>query len=172
MRIANGGKNHTLGENLLKPAIINSVRTILGAEAAATFADIPLSNSTVKRRIVNISNHIEQETIRQLRSSGHFAIQLDESTDVVDWAELILYARYLYDDQIHENMLFIKPLPLTTTGADIFTLIDNYFQTHQIDWQKCCSIATDGAPALTGRHSGFIALVKKVCESRFLNQLN
>jgi len=161
--IAKNGKNHTIGENLLKPVIMNSVETILGVEAAANFQAIAVSAGTVKRRIVNISSYIELETVRKLRESPHFSMQLDESTDIVDLAELLVYVRYMVNDSIEESMLFVKPLPTTTTGADIFNLVDSYFQAQSIDWKKCSSIATDGAPALTGRHSGFIALVKKVC---------
>jgi Domain of unknown function (DUF4371) len=134
----------------------------MGAEAAANFQAIAVSASTVKRRIVKISSFLESETVRKVRQSDHFALQLDESTDIVNFAELIVFVRYMAEDSIEESMLFIKPLPTTTTGADIFNLVDSYFQTHDIDWKKCSSIATDGAPALTGRHSGFIALVKKV----------
>jgi hAT family C-terminal dimerisation region len=52
-------------------------------------------------------------------------------------------------------MLFCKPLETTTTGMDIFQLLDAYFKKNTIDWLKCDSICSDGAPALTGIRSGF-----------------
>jgi Domain of unknown function (DUF4371) len=161
-KIAKAGKNHTLG-NLIKPAIVDTVATVLGQEAAASFHALPLSASTVKRRIVSISKHLENETVRKVRLSEDFSLQLDESVDVADQAELLVYVRYVYEDKIVEDMLMCKPLQTTTTGADIFAMVDNYFKNNLIDWKKCCSIATDGAPALTGCRVGFITLVKKVC---------
>ena len=42
---------------------------------------IPLSNDTVKRRILDMSNDILDQVTTELESSSSFAIQLDESTD-------------------------------------------------------------------------------------------
>jgi hypothetical protein len=45
---------------------------------------------------------------------------------VVNFAELLVYVRYLNRDSIEENRLFIKPLSTTTTGADTFNLVESY----------------------------------------------
>jgi zinc finger BED domain-containing protein 5/7/8/9 len=166
-RIAKAGKNHTIGESLLKPAIINTVENVLGKEAAKPFTALPLSATTVKRRVVNISEFLENEIVQKVRASPSFSLQLDESTDVADLSELLVYVRYLYEHKIEENMLFLKPFKTTTTGLDIFEMVNTYFMEKLIDWSKCSSISTDGAPALTGCHSGFVALVRKVCEIVF-----
>jgi hypothetical protein len=50
-RIAKAGKNHTIGQVLIKPAIIEAVSGILEKEAAKEFENIPISRQTVKRRI-------------------------------------------------------------------------------------------------------------------------
>ena len=64
--------------------------------------------------------------------------------------------------KIKEDFLFCKPLQTsTTTAADIFDLIDNFFKEHSIEWEKLCGVS-DGAPAMLGCKSGFQSLVKKV----------
>jgi zinc finger BED domain-containing protein 5/7/8/9 len=116
-RIAKAGKTHAIGENLLKPAIISTVDTILGKEAAKPFETLRLSAATVKRRLVNISEFLENEIVLRVRACPSYSIQLDESTDVTDLSELLVYVRYLYENKIEENMLFLKPFRTTTTGS-------------------------------------------------------
>ncbi|XP_068243806.1 protein FAM200C-like [Palaemon carinicauda] len=49
----------------------------------------------------------------------------------------------------------------TTKAADVFRLLDEFFQKHQIKWEKVGSVCTDGAPAMLENTSGFAALVKE-----------
>ncbi|XP_068240038.1 protein FAM200C-like [Palaemon carinicauda] len=49
----------------------------------------------------------------------------------------------------------------TTKAADVFRLLDELFQKHQIKWEKVGSVCTDGALAMLGNKSGFAALVKE-----------
>jgi hypothetical protein len=126
-------------------------------EAALKVAQISLSRHTVKRRIASISDWIEAKVLGQLQLSPVFSIQLK--------AEIIVYVRFvlgkilkfrriflktylLLDQKIEEQLLFCKPLETTTTGIDIFQLLDAYFKKNLIDWHKCDSICSDGAPAL------------------------
>ncbi|CAB4064545.1 unnamed protein product [Lepeophtheirus salmonis] len=48
----------------------------------------------------------------------------------------------------------------TTRGVDIFKLVNKYFVENNVPIEKLVSITTYGAPAMTGRRSGFIALCK------------
>jgi hypothetical protein len=72
-----------------------------------------LSANTVQLRRKTISTHLEDEVIRKLLLSSTFAMQLDESTDVANMAELLVYVRYAHVTCIEENMLFCKPLATT-----------------------------------------------------------
>ena len=46
-------------------------------------------------------------------------------------------------------------------GGDIFN-ITTFFEKEGLSWQRCCGVCTDGAPAMLGVNSGFIAHVKQV----------
>ena len=72
-----------------------------------------------------------------------------------------MYVHYYKNEKI-KDFLFCKPLQTSTTAADIFDLIDNFFKEHLIEWEKLCRVCTDGAPAMLGCNSGFQPLVKKV----------
>ena len=71
---------------------------------------ILLSNNTVARRISEISENQLQQLIDRVKNSPRFAIQLDESTDITNAAQLMVFIRYAYDSNMLEDMLFCQPM--------------------------------------------------------------
>jgi hypothetical protein len=106
---------------------VETVTTILGADIANQFNNIALSAPTVKRRIVSISSYIEEKVVKRLLSSPTFSMQLDESTDIANLAEFLVYVRYIHKNKIEEEMLFCKSLLTTTMGDDIFNEVTTLF---------------------------------------------
>lgn len=167
-RIAKEGKPHTIGETLLLPAAKDMVQAVLGEKAAKEIQKVPLSNNTVKRRIDDMSSNIEETLILQLQECTYFALQIDESTDVTNMAQLLVFVRFDYHEDIREEFLFCKPLESNTTAENIFNVIDPYLSKVGIPWQKCVGICTDGARAMYGHLTGLAAKVQKVapeCQS-------
>ena len=41
-------------------------------------------------------------------------------------------------------------------------MVDKFFTENLIDWAKCLTVCTDGAPSMIGCRKGFVAHVKKV----------
>ncbi|GBL98184.1 Zinc finger BED domain-containing protein 5 [Araneus ventricosus] len=86
---------------------------------------------------------------------------MDESTDFPGLPILMAILRYPYLDSFHEDLLLCKPLPTTTTGNEIFKLLDGFFAKNSILWDNCVDVCTDGEKAMTGKMSGAIAKIKK-----------
>lgn len=63
--IAKAGKNHTVGEDLIKPSISAFLKTVLGKEENDVKA-MPLSNDSVKRRIDEMSDDVEAQLVEKL----------------------------------------------------------------------------------------------------------
>ncbi|XP_022160768.1 protein FAM200A-like, partial [Myzus persicae] len=91
-------------------------------------------------------------------------MQLDESTDISNFSQLLIYVRYIYKEDILEDFLFCQTLN-GRTGNDIFTLINEFFENNEISWSMCKAICTDGAAALTGSKKGFRAKVNEISPS-------
>ncbi|XP_060856041.1 zinc finger MYM-type protein 6-like [Metopolophium dirhodum] len=165
---AKNNKPHTIGENLVLPAAIDLCTEILGKEAANKLKTIPASNNTVQRRIVDISENIKQQLLNRLSSKpmNLFSIQLDESTDVQNKAILSVFIRYYYDENIHEDVLYCNSLSTTTTGADIYSSLDNFFLENNIQWTNCVGVTTDGAASMTCKHVGVVRRIKEVPSPR------
>src|SRR6218665_87114 len=47
----------------------------------------------------------------------------------------------------------------TTTGKDIFDEVSNVLRKFKLPETKLCGLTTDGAPAMTGKHNGFVQLM-------------
>lgn len=163
LRIAQQKKPHTIAENLLLPSAKDMVECIIGTDAAKKLSQIPLSNNSVQRRILEMSADIEQQVVSEIKCAklGVFSIQLDESTDVSDLSQLLVYVKYIHGDKFKEEFLFCKPLLATTKGIDVFRIVNEYFSEHRLTWKNVLGVCTDGAPSMIGCKSGFQALVKK-----------
>ena len=137
-RIAQAKIPHTTAENLIFPCTKDIVRLMIGPEAVNKLSPLSVSNNTVKRRITDMSQDILCQIIQELKETptGLFSIQLDETTDVTNLAQLLVYVRYYKNNKIKEDFLFCKPLQTSTTAADIFNLINDFFKEHSIKWKK------------------------------------
>jgi hypothetical protein len=58
--IAKSGKSHTIGEELILPAINEVINTMLNKPAFDIIKKIPLSNNTVQRRIDEMAQSVEE----------------------------------------------------------------------------------------------------------------
>lgn len=77
-----------------------------------------------------MANNIEDTLLVKLRMSDMYALQLDESTDISSKAILLVFTRYLWEDQIFKYFLF--PANYFTRQRDIFTALNNFFNEHDI----------------------------------------
>ncbi|XP_058617525.1 zinc finger BED domain-containing protein 5-like [Onychostoma macrolepis] len=108
-RIGKLGKPHTIAETLILPAAQDMCRIMIGDSAAAKLGAVPLSNDTVARRIVDMSNDIREQLIEFVKKSPYYALQLDESTDIAGQAQLLTYvSRTLQEKMI--NLIKSRPL--------------------------------------------------------------
>nr|XP_005998765.1 PREDICTED: protein FAM200B-like [Latimeria chalumnae] len=154
---------HTVAKKLIVPVSLDMVRTILDEKSAEKLRSIPLSDNTMSRRICSIAEHLEAKLITWLQSAGDFAIQLDENTDISNCATLLVYVRYVWQDDFMEDLLCCLTLPTNTTGAQIFkALHDCVVGKYKLDWANCKGITSDGAANMTGRNSG---VVRKISEA-------
>ena len=65
-RIAQCKKPHTIAEDLILPAALDMVSTMLDETSASKLKVIPLSNDTVARRICDISNDLEEQLTEKM----------------------------------------------------------------------------------------------------------
>lgn len=162
MKIAKCGKPHTIGEELLLPAAKDMMTCMLGDQSTKQLDMIPLSNDTVRRRIESMALNVKEILIAHIQQSDFFAIQLDESLDVTNYVQLMVYVRYICQTTIKEDFLFCETLLSRTTANEIFKKLDNFIEENGLHWQRCVGFCFDGARAMTGKYKGVVTKVKSV----------
>ena len=133
---------------------------VLDGECAKKLKQIPLSNNTISRRIDEISNDIKAQLLDRLKQT-YFAIQLDESTDIASQAQLLVYVRYCWSEEMVEEFMFCHQMQCRTTGLDVFNVLNDFFSQSKLSWERCVGICTDGAASMTGQHSGAVARIRE-----------
>ena len=87
-----------------------------------------------------MSQDIKDQVLDQVRTSPEFAIQLGEMTDVAQFSQLLMYARFVSGNSVKEEMLFCHLMESYTTATDIFQVVSNFFQENQLcgtHWYGC-----------------------------------
>lgn len=160
--IAKCSAAETIGEILIKPAAKIMAEVMIGDRAKQTFDRVPLSNNTVHRRIIDMSNNVKQMLLSDISQSRYYALQVDEFTDIVNFANLMAFVRYEKNQEIHDDFLFCQPFLGHTTGEDIFNVMNKFMQENKIDWNRCVGISTDGAKSMVGINKGLVARIQNV----------
>uniref|UniRef100_A0A3P8U9K1 HAT C-terminal dimerisation domain-containing protein n=1 Tax=Amphiprion percula TaxID=161767 RepID=A0A3P8U9K1_AMPPE len=124
---------------------------------------LQLSDSTLSRHVENILDDLFIKLIDDLKKTQNFNLAIDESTDVSDTVQLMIWARFFNGDTFMEEMLALLPLTGQTRGEDICLVLTDFFQGpgREIDLGKLVSITTDGAPSMVGKERGLVALMRK-----------
>ncbi|KRX62336.1 SCAN domain-containing protein 3 [Trichinella sp. T9] len=90
--IAKTGKPHTIGEELILPAVSEVLHTVLHKPATDIIKKIPLSNTTVQRRIDEMATDVEN-TLYNYFKTVQFSLKQDESTLLGNEAVLLAYKK-------------------------------------------------------------------------------
>uniref|UniRef100_A0A0L8GPI0 DUF4371 domain-containing protein n=1 Tax=Octopus bimaculoides TaxID=37653 RepID=A0A0L8GPI0_OCTBM len=137
--------------------MIACANEVLGKDAAST-------QSTIPRRQNEMSNFVEK--IVEILQKMNFSLQVDDST-IHNQAILLVYVKFIHEDDIREEMLFIKSLSETTNREDIFNEVMQYFNDKNIPLTNLINIASDGVAAMTGKVKGFVSRMKSVAPHIF-----
>ena len=146
---------------MIRQNYIEDQDLLYGDAVANKLVTIPLSNDTIKRRIEEILENVLQQNIASVKRSGKFSLQLDETTNIGNDAQLMVFVRYLDTNDYMEQFLFCRPLAKNTTGEQIFKKVDSFFRQHQLEWSDYVSVCADGAPSMRICKKGFMTLMKK-----------
>jgi hypothetical protein len=90
-----------------------------------------------------------------------FIIQLDESTDVVNFRVLLAFVWYVYEGEYEEDLLLHKSNE-AHTGEDIFEIVYQFLINHQTDRDKVTDLCTDGAESMIGKTVVIMAHIKTI----------
>ncbi|XP_068234156.1 general transcription factor II-I repeat domain-containing protein 2-like [Palaemon carinicauda] len=123
--------------------------SVVCPEVISKVEAISLSRRTIVRRIDAIAMNIQDQVLTASVSFQWFSIALDESNDIQDTAQVLIYIRGIDENfEITEELLSMESLKHTVTGKDLYNSVINSLIRSRLSLDKLASITTDGAPSL------------------------
>ncbi|GFQ80118.1 general transcription factor II-I repeat domain-containing protein 2 [Trichonephila clavata] len=121
---------------------------------------------TSGNRVENIAENISSQLFDKNGHVEWFSLALDESTDVSDTAQVLIYIRGVDKSyEVHEELLDMYSIHGTTTGRDIFKGVEMAINQKNLRWKNLKCITTDGGKNMSGKDKGVVALVSKAVEN-------
>lgn len=160
LELAKSKKSFRDGE-LIKRCAVKMASSFGDNKMAKNFETVPLSHQTVSRRINDMASKVTGSLQNILEKCEFFSLALDESTDIADIGQLLIFVRTINEEfEIHEELLELRSLETSKKGIDIFSALDDVVSKYG-GFEKCSGIATDGAKAMVGPNIGLVGLCKK-----------
>uniref|UniRef100_A0A8C3THQ5 Uncharacterized protein n=1 Tax=Chelydra serpentina TaxID=8475 RepID=A0A8C3THQ5_CHESE len=122
----------------------NDISGILCPEYQNKFANISLSQRTVTYRVEVIDEHLASELNKKAQGFTLFSLALDDSTDIKDTAQLLIFVRGIG----------------TTKGSDLYKRVFGCLEYLKLPWSKLVNVTTGGSPNLTGKNVGLLKRIQ------------
>ena len=99
---------------------------------------------------MKLSEPVSTKTKDVVQQCKYYSLALDESTDVCEVSQLLIFILTIDEEfTINEELFQTIPLHGTTKGSDIYNSLVSVVIAYG-GFEKCSSVATDGAPAMVG----------------------
>ena len=110
---------------------------------------------------------IEGNLKRRAETFVYFSVCLDETTDIKNTAQLAIFFRGITSDfHIEDNLLSLESMHGTTRGEDLLQKLFQALDKFNLPLDELSGVATDGAPAMVGKHKGLVSLLKKELDAK------
>ncbi|XP_042299832.1 general transcription factor II-I repeat domain-containing protein 2-like, partial [Sceloporus undulatus] len=161
--IASAGKSFMEGE-FIKDCLLR-VAKVMCPEKADVFNTVSLSAHTITRRVEELGDNLKQQLQNSAKNLSYFSLALDESNNIHDSAQLLIFIRGINDNfEVTEELAALQSIKGTTTGEDIYELICRTVNGLELDWAKLASVTTDGTPSMVESKRGVISRINQEME--------
>lgn len=118
-------------------------------------ANVSYDSSTfVQEALSAICAYLWEKQLEIISESPTISLFIDESTDIANISELIIFIAGIVDGKSFCHFADILPLEAGNAQHITQTLLEWMNRNSKIDWSKFSAIGTDGASTLTGKDDG------------------
>jgi hypothetical protein len=127
------------------------------------FDDISLSAQTCVRRTEELGANLFEQLKIRAKSFDCYALTMDESNDITDTAQLLIFIRGIDATfTLHEELGGLCSFKCTTaTGEDLFLKVRETLASLELSWEKLKSVTTYGGRNMCGSKTG---VVWRICK--------
>ena len=145
-------------EELVKRCLIDVVRCNYPGKEA-NYSSLAFSRNIIQRRQDNIAKQLSLSLQTKVnKEASLFSLAVDESTDITDSAQILVFIRSLTPtSELCEDLLSMEILSSRTRGEDIFVAAKNACIKNGLALKNLRDICSGGALAMTGNIKGFVA---------------
>ena len=143
------GKPYSDGE-LVKRCLMDVVKCIHPGKET-DYSSIALSRYTIQHRQNDIAKQLTLSLQTKVnKEASLFSLAVDESTDIKDPAQLLVFIRFLSPGfDLSEDLLSMETLSSRTRGEDIFVAVKNICLRNGLDLKNVRGNCSNGAPAMS-----------------------
>ncbi|KAJ3582444.1 hypothetical protein NHX12_000606, partial [Muraenolepis orangiensis] len=127
-------------------------------EKKQAFSNMSLSRNTVADRTCDLATNLYDQLMEKGKDFVAFSLAVDDT----DTAQLSVFIRRVDSNLcVTEELLGFKSMHGTTTGKEMFEEVSKCVIEIKLPWDKLVGLATDGAPAMCGKKSGLVGMVRE-----------
>ena len=158
------GKPFTDGELIIQ--CLHEVAKEMCPEKVELCSTISLSVNTVACRVENIERNSKSQLKDKAGKFVCFSVALDESVDVSDTSQLLLFIRGINANfEITEELASLHSMHGTTTGIYIFREVEKSVAEYNLEWEKLKCITTDIGRNMCGIKKGLVGQINNAVEN-------
>ena len=133
--IVRSGRSFAEGD-FVKECLTIAAETVCPNQSRS-FAQISLSWNTVTHRVDDMAEDVRGQIARRAGRFSAFSITCDESTDITDSAQLLVFLRGVNEDfEVCQELAGLETLKRTTKGTDIFLAVQQVMDKNSFKWEN------------------------------------
>ena len=161
--LATKGKPFTDG-SIIKECIVEAAGEVC-PEKVNLFKMISLGSNTVARRIEDLGGDIIRQIKEKTKRFCSYSLALDESTDVFDTSQLLVFIRGVDSEfNVTQELASVHSMHTTTTGEDIFNEVSKTMTKYNLEWKQVQCMTIDGGKNMSGTKKGLVGQITTACE--------
>lgn len=119
------------------------------------------SNFSTYQFIEAINQDVFEKEIKKLKESVGFTLHIDESTDITEEKQMMVYITNWDQISLAPKTSFLTLLPVAEAKAvPLAKLLVDFFKANKIPLTKILHFTSDGAAVMLGKHGGVAALLR------------
>ena len=136
--------------------------SVLAKHFESTSSRSTYTSKTIQNELIHAcGSYIREKILEEVREAEYFSVIADEATDTYNYEQLSIVLRFVdAEKNVQEEFVGFSECKSGVTGEALpDNIVENLASTCQLNMQKLCGQAYDGAGAMAGKTRGVAARI-------------